>query len=144
MTAEPDDDEKDHRFGFRDGSWGDDPQEVDASELVEELELGQPELARRWHDHPTFVPLKVVGRFIRRSGKRVAVTIAGFTLVLAGIAGLALPIVPGWLLIIPGLALLATEYVWAQRLLKIAKEKATQAKDMMFRKKGNEREDPKP
>jgi hypothetical protein len=144
MTAEPDDDDKDHRFGFRDRSWGDEPQEVDASELVEEVELGQPELARRWHDHPTFVPLKVVGRFVRRSGKRVAVTIVGFTLVLAGIAGLVLPIVPGWLLIIPGLALLATEYVWAQRLLKIAKEKATQAKDMMFRKKQPEEEDPKP
>ncbi len=143
MTAQPDDDDKEHRLRFRDETWGDEPQELDASELVEELEIDQPELARRWHDHPTFVPFKVVGRFIRRSGKRVAVTIVGFTLVLAGIAGLILPIVPGWLLIIPGLALLATEYVWAQRLLKIAKEKATQAKDMMFRKKDPQEDDPK-
>lgn len=143
MTAEPEDDDKEHRFRFRDGTWGDEPQEVDASELVEELERGRSDLARRWHDHPTVVPLKIVGRFIRRSGKRVAVTIAGFALVLCGIAGLLLPIIPGWLLIIPGLALLATEYVWAQRLLKIAKEKATQAKDMVFRKKPPE-EDPTP
>ena len=141
MTAEPDPDPKKRRSPFRDEAWGDEPQEVDATEIVEELQTSRPELARRWYDHPTFVPLKVVGRFIRRSGKRIAVTIVGFVLVLAGLAGLLLPIVPGWLLLIPGLALLATEYVWAQRLLRIAKEKATQAKDMLLRKKPNEDED---
>jgi len=134
MTGEPDPNARRRRFPFRDEVWGDEPQEVDASRFVEELETTRPELARRWHDHPTLVPLKVVGRFIRRSGKRVAVTVVGFTLLLAGLAGLILPIVPGWLLIIPGLALLATEYVWAQRLLTVAKEKATQAKDMLLRK----------
>jgi hypothetical protein len=138
MTAEPDREER----RFRDRTWGDEPQEVDASELVEEIESTRPDLVRRWQDHPTFVPFKIVGRFIRRSGKRVAVTIAGGVLVLAGLAGLALPIVPGWLLIIPGLALLATEYVWAQRLLKVAKEKATQAKDLMLGKKQREPEEP--
>jgi hypothetical protein len=141
MTAEPDPDPKKRRSPFRDEVWGDEPEEVDASEFVEELQTSRPELAGRWHDHPTFVPLKVVGRFIRRSGKRIAVTIAGFVLVLAGLAGLLLPIVPGWLLLIPGLALLATEYVWAQRLLRIAKEKATQAKDMLLRKKADEKAD---
>jgi hypothetical protein len=141
MTAEPDPDPKKRRFPFRDEVWGDEPEEVDASEFVEELETSRPEFARHWYDHATFVPLKVVGRFIRRSGKRIAVTIAGFVLVLAGLAGLLLPIVPGWLLIIPGLALLATEYVWAQRLLRIAKEKATQAKDMLLRKKGASEEE---
>ena len=134
MTAEPERREQ-RRFHFRDGVWGDEPQEVDASEVVDEIETARPDLARRWHDHPTFVPFKIVGRFIRRSGKRVAVTVLGGLLVLAGLAGLVLPIIPGWLLIIPGLALLATEYVWAQRLLKVAKEKATQAKDMVFGKK---------
>jgi hypothetical protein len=133
MSAEQEPDRR--RRPFRDEVWGDEPEEVDASELVEEIEATQPELVRRWHDHPTVVPFKIVGRFIRRSGKRLAVTVAGGVLVLAGLAGLALPVVPGWLLLIPGLALLATEYVWAQRLLKIAKEKATQAKDMVLRKK---------
>jgi hypothetical protein len=140
MTTEPDDRER-RRFRYRDQTWGDEPQEVDASELVQEIETTRPDLVRRWQDHPTFVPFKIVGRFIRRSGKRVAVTIAGGLLVLAGLAGLLLPIVPGWLLIIPGLALLATEYVWAQRLLKMAKEKATQAKDMMLGKKKQEPEE---
>jgi hypothetical protein len=114
--------------------WGDDPEEVEAAETVAEFQ-SDVEVQRAWHEHPAWVPLKVVWRFIRRSGKRVAVTIAGFTLVLLGIAGLALPIVPGWLLIIPGLALLATEYVWARRLLRFAQAKAVQAKDAVLRKK---------
>ena len=46
---------------------------------------------------------------------------------------------PGIVVIIAGLAILATEYVWAQRLLRIAKEKANQAKDAVFRKKEEER-----
>ena len=136
MTAERDRERR--LFSSRDEVWGDEPEELDASEVVQELESTSPDLARRWQDHPTFVPFKIVGRFIRRSGKRVAVTVAGGLLVLAGLAGLILPIIPGWLLIIPGLALLATEYVWAQRLLKLAREKATQAKDLMLGRKKQE------
>jgi uncharacterized protein (TIGR02611 family) len=117
--------------------WGDDPEEVDASETVAELEVIEPEAARRWHDHPAFVPLKAVARFIQRSGKRVAVTIAGFAVLLAGIALLVLP-GPGWLLIFIGLAILATEYVWAERLLTAAKRKAEQAKDVVLRKKNRD------
>jgi uncharacterized protein (TIGR02611 family) len=134
MTAEREEDPKRHRSPFRDEVWGDEPKEVDASELVEEVETTQPELARRWHDHPTFVPFKILARFIGRNSKRVAVTIAGFAVVLAGLAMLVLP-GPGIVVIIAGLAILATEYVWAQRLLKIAKEKGNQAKDVILRKK---------
>jgi len=114
--------------------WGDDPEEADASATVAELEVVVPEAARRWHERPAFVPIKVVGRFIQRSGKRIAVTIAGFAVLLAGIALLVLP-GPGWLLIFIGLTILATEYVWAERLLKTAKRKAGQAKDAVLRKK---------
>jgi Flp pilus assembly protein TadB len=134
MTADPEQDPKRRRSPFRDEAWGDEPQELDASEFVEELETSRPELARRWHDHPTIVPFKVVGRFIGRNGKRVAVSIAGFVVVLAGVAMLVLP-GPGIIVIIAGLAILATEYVWAQRLLRMAKEKANQAKDAILRKK---------
>ena len=69
--------------------WGDDPEERDASAVVEELlaESG----ARRWHDHPSIVWVKAVGRFIARNSKRVAVTIAGFAVLLAGAAMLVLP-----------------------------------------------------
>ena len=47
---------------------------------------------------------------------RTAKTVTGFALPGAGIAMLALP-GPGWLTIIAGLAMLAGEFQWAQRLL---------------------------
>lgn len=137
MTAERQEDPKRRRSPFGDEVWGDEPQEVDASELVEEIETTQPELARRWHDHPTIVPFKILARFIGRNSKRAAVTLAGFAVVLAGVAMLVLP-GPGIVVILAGLAILATEYVWAQRLLRIAREKANQAKDVILRKKAEE------
>jgi hypothetical protein len=133
MTAEADPDPKSRRPRFRDEVWGDEPQEVDAAEFVQELEASRPELARGWHDHPTIVPFKVVGRFIGRNAKRVAVTIAGVLVLIAGAAMLVLP-GPGIVVIIAGLAILATQYVWAERLLKVAKEKANQAKDAILRR----------
>jgi hypothetical protein len=136
MTAEPDEEPK--RRLFEDEVWGDEPSEVDASGVVEELEAdSSSELARRWHDHPAIVPFKVVGRFIGRNSKRVGITIAGLVLLVLGAAMLVLP-GPGLLVIIAGLAVLATEYVWAQRLLRIAREKATQARDAVLRKKKDE------
>lgn len=114
--------------------WGDDPEEVDASAVVEEL-LADPGTARRWHDHPSIIWTKAVGRFIGRNGKRVGITIAGFALLLLGVIGLFLPVLQGWLFILGGLAVLSTEYVWARRLLEKAKAKAEQAKDAVLRKK---------
>jgi uncharacterized protein (TIGR02611 family) len=114
--------------------WGDDPEERDADAVVAELEVIDPAAARRWHEHPAFVPFKAIGRFIQRSGKRIAVTIAGAVVILVGVAMLVLP-GPGWVVIFAGLAILSTEYVWARRLLEKAKEKAGQAKDAVFRKK---------
>jgi uncharacterized protein (TIGR02611 family) len=116
--------------------WGDEQEEIDASAVVEELEEGHPEAARQWHGHPVFVPFKVVALFIRRSGKRIAVTVVGGFLVIVGIALLVLP-GPGLLVIILGLGILATEYVWAERLLKMAKQKALQAKDKVLGKKAS-------
>lgn len=142
MTEEPDEGVEKKRFRFRDGTWGDEPSEVDAAAVVEELSTA-PELARKWHDHPTIAPFKVVGRFICRNGKRIGVTIAGFVVVLAGAAMLVLP-GPGIVVIIAGLAILATEYVWAQRLLRLAKEKANQAKDAILRKDKSKDEDAAP
>jgi uncharacterized protein (TIGR02611 family) len=112
--------------------WGDEPEERDASATV--AEFAPEEVVVRWHDHWAFVPFKVVWRFIRRSGKRIAVTVVGFAVLLAGVAMLVLP-GPGWAAIFLGLAILATEYVWAQRLLKMAKDKAGQARDAVLRRK---------
>ena len=114
--------------------WGDDPEERDASEVIAELAAAEPGLERRWHEHPAFVPIKAVLLFIARNGKRIAVTIVGFVVILVGVALLILP-GPGWALIFLGLAILATEYVWARRLLNTAKAKFGQAKDAVLRKK---------
>ena len=116
--------------------WGDDPEEVRASEVVEEF-ASDTSIQRRWHEHPAWAPFKVVWRFIRTSGKRIAVTIVGSAVLVAGIAMLVLP-GPGLLVIIAGLAILATEYVWAQRLLAKAKEKAEQAKNAVMGKKAKD------
>ena len=48
--------------------------------------------------------------------KRIARAVAGFLLLVAGIAMLALP-GPGWVTIALGLALLARDFPWAARLL---------------------------
>jgi hypothetical protein len=58
--------------------------------------------------------------------KKSAVTVVGLVLVAGGIALLVLP-GPGILLVAAGLAVLATEYVWAQRLVGKAKESAKKA-----------------
>jgi uncharacterized protein (TIGR02611 family) len=47
---------------------------------------------------------------------RIARTIGGFLLLAAGVVMLVLP-GPGWLAIFGGLAMLASEFAWAQRLL---------------------------
>ena len=112
--------------------WGDDQDERDASAVVDEILAERGD--RPWHDHPSIVWVKAVGRFIGRNGKRVGVTIAGFAVLLAGVALLVLP-GPGWLLIFLGLGILSTEYVWARRLLMKAKQKAEQAKDAVLQRK---------
>lgn len=40
----------------------------------------------------------------------------GFLLVIMGIVGGFLPIVQGWMFMLPGLAILATEFVWARKI----------------------------
>ena len=143
MSEAPDDRRIEPRFGERRGPFGDEPEEVRAAEFVAGLEAESPELEQRWHDHPAVAPIKLVAQFIRRSGKRIAVTIAGFVVLIAGVAMLVLP-GPGIVVIIAGLAILATEYVWAQRLLAAAKDKANQAKDAVLGKNKDKDVAPEP
>ncbi len=79
-------------------------------------------------------PFGVTVRFIAQNGKRIAVSIAGGALVLLGLVLMVLP-GPGIPLLIAGLAILATEYVWAQRALNYAKDKAKRASDKVRRKR---------
>lgn len=60
---------------------------------------------------------------------KVVVSVVGLAVILAGVvlSGPGVP-GPGFLVIIAGLAILATEWEWAERLLQWAKEKALEAK----------------
>jgi uncharacterized protein (TIGR02611 family) len=69
--------------------------------------------------------------FIRRSRPlhitwQIGVGIVGFAIIIAGIIMLPLP-GPGWVVIFAGLAVLGTEFVWAQRTLIWTKDQATKA-----------------
>jgi len=55
--------------------------------------------------------------------KRVVKTVFGFTLLAIGALLLITP-VPGWVVILAGLALLAAEFLWARRLLDRLKDGA--------------------
>lgn len=70
-------------------------------------------------------PVAVI-RFLVRSSRRIAISIAGAVVVLAGVAMLVLP-GPGLLVIAAGLAILATEYAWAARALERTKQTASKA-----------------
>ena len=74
-------------------------------------------------------------RWVGRNSRRLAITIVGFVLVLGGIVLLVLP-GPGMLIIIAGLAVLGTEYMWARRMLDMAKRKAKETAARVRRKKG--------
>ena len=57
-----------------------------------------------------------------KQAKRLIVAVIGFTVLLAGVAMIVLP-GPALIVIPLGLAILATEFVWARNLLKKVKEK---------------------
>ncbi|MFI0815633.1 TIGR02611 family protein [Streptomyces sp. NPDC021098] len=70
-------------------------------------------------------------RFIKRSRTlhlswQVGVFIVGLAVVVGGIIMLPLP-GPGWLVIFGGMAIWATEFVWAQLVLRWTKRKVTEA-----------------
>lgn len=54
--------------------------------------------------------------------KRVAIGIAGGVVLIAGILMIPYP-GPGWLVVFAGLAILATEFAWAHRVLHFARKR---------------------
>jgi uncharacterized protein (TIGR02611 family) len=80
---------------------------------------------REWHDTCEFHTCRRdVASAMKRTTVRAARTVAGFGLLGAGVAMLALP-GPGWLTIAAGLAVLASEFPWARRLLDRLKATAS-------------------
>lgn len=80
-----------------------------------------------WHS-----PREVLD-FIFLSTKRVVIFVVGVALFLLGIALIPLPGPFSLPLMVAGLAVLATEYVWAERALDTVKDKTKQAADMAKR-----------
>jgi uncharacterized protein (TIGR02611 family) len=66
-------------------------------------------------------------RFVARNrglevAYRVVVAVIGFAIIGTGLALIPLP-GPGWLIVFAGLAVLSTEFAWAERLLRYARSK---------------------
>ena len=70
-----------------------------------------------------------------RHTKRVIITVVGFTVLFIGISMIVLP-GPAFIVIPLGLAILAGEFVWAERLLKKVKTGVKVTKDSIFKKTG--------
>ena len=66
--------------------------------------------------------------------RRLIVFVIGSTILIAGLLMLVLP-GPGILVIIVGLAILATEFVWAERLLIRARERAARVVGKLRKRK---------
>jgi uncharacterized protein (TIGR02611 family) len=63
---------------------------------------------------------------------RVVVTLIGVAIIAVGIVLLPLP-GPGWLIIFAGLGVLSTEYEWAKRLLRFARDQVGRWTDWVVR-----------
>ena len=77
--------------------------------------------------------MRAVVRFIARNTWRMTVSAAGFVLLIVGAIMMVTP-GPGLLVIIAGLAVLATQYAWAERALDAARTRAAKAKDAAVRR----------
>lgn len=84
-------------------------------------------------DLPDWHSPREVFDFIFLSTKRVVIFVVGVALVLLGIALIPLPGPFSLPLMVAGLAVLATEYVWAERALDTVKDKTKQAADLAKR-----------
>lgn len=70
-----------------------------------------------------------------QQAKRVVRIIVGFTVLAIGVALLVLP-GPAFIVIPIGLAILATEFVWARRLLHHVRERAEKVRDSVVNSRG--------
>ena len=86
--------------------------------------------------------VRAASTWLRRA-RTVGVTILGVTAVLLGVLMLVLP-GPGLLVILAGLALLATEYAWARWLLHRAREKTARLRVLLQRARAGRNAEARP
>lgn len=72
---------------------------------------------------------------VMRLGRRVGIAIAGGAVFAVGIAGLALPVLPGIALIVVGLGILSLEFERPRVWLAHLKARGVQLKDQVFHKR---------
>ena len=65
----------------------------------------------------------------------IIIFLVGILLIIAGFLGFFLPFVPGFILIIFGLFILATEFIWAKKLLEKTKDRVNRVKDSIMKRK---------
>ena len=96
---------------------------------------------------PNWHSPREVYEFIFRSTKRIVVFVVGVALFALGIALIPLPGPFSIPLMIAGLAVLATEYVWAEKALDTVKDRAKRASDAAkrgFASRFRRKQDPPP
>ncbi len=76
-----------------------------------------------------------------KQAKRIIKIVTGFTVLLIGIAGLFLPFLQGILMIVAGLAILGTEFIWAKRLMRRFEDGANNIKNSVLNNKRETRQD---
>lgn len=74
-----------------------------------------------------------MARFILRNSVRASVSAVGFALLAVGLVLLVTP-GPGLVVIIAGLAVLATQFAWAERALSAARARAATAGEAALRR----------
>lgn len=65
----------------------------------------------------------------------------GIILIIVGIVGLILPVMPGWVFIIPGLMILGDYFPPVRRLLNWAKSKFAEARQAVKDRSGESKQD---
>lgn len=73
-----------------------------------------------------------------KQARRLIKIVFGFTILLVGLVMLVTP-GPGLATIVGGLALLATEFIWAKKLMQRVKDGAVNAKNSIFNNHNNKK-----
>ena len=83
---------------------------------------------------------------VQRNVRRALVAIGGALLILVGLAGLALPVLPGTVLLVAGLLVWSSEFRWARELLARVRawmaDRSARMKDKGSSRFRRRREDP--
>jgi len=85
--------------------------------------------------------VRTVARFVLRNSVRASVSAAGFALLALGLVLLVTP-GPGLVVIIAGLAVLSTQFAWAERALDAVRARAGAAREAALRRAARRQQSP--